>query len=498
MISTRRIAIIGSGFSGLCLAIQLKKSGIDSFTIFEQAQHLGGTWRDNHYPGAACDVPSFAYSFSFEAETAWTHKWAPHDEILRYMERCAEKYDLYPHIRFSSPVASACFDETTGQWLLRTTRGEESIADILVSGCGQLNRPVIPDIAGLERFQGKQFHSARWDHSYDLSGKTVGVVGTAASAIQFVPEVAKQVDKLHVFQRSPNWMFPRFDRAYSEAEKRRFQHHPWLARLYRWGLWGRLDLGWPVFRGNRLLGQRLEKLAEKHMRSTIEDPVLADKLVPDYPIGGKRLLISDGYYATLNRDNVALDTNGIQRVTEAGVVTGDGREIALDALIFATGFATTDFLVPLEIEGREHHRLHEDWKDGAEAYLGLTVSGYPNFFMLYGPNTNLGHNSIIFMIECQALYILGCIRRLCDRNLRYLDVRPEAQAKFNHRLQKKLRRTVWAVPNRSWYKQADGRITNNWSGPTIRYWWQTRKPDFSAYVEVTRPNRNTTDGFEPP
>jgi len=480
-----RIAIIGSGFSGLCLGIQLQKAGIHSFTIFEKGARVGGTWRDNTYPGAACDSPAFAYCFSFEQKTDWSAKWSPQAEILGYMEHCAEKYGLLPHIRFETEIESASFDEDRGVWQLRTSAGEDVEAEVLVSGVGQLNRPYTPEVPGLEQFSGEHFHSALWNHDVDLEGKRVAVIGNAASAIQFVPEIAPVVSQLDIFQRSANWMLPRNNRRYSEAEKQRFAHHPVLARLYRWWLWTSFELRFPVFRRNRLLSARLERFAEKSMREVVRDPSLQDALVPDYPIGGKRILISDDYYQTLNRSNVHLHTGGIDHLCEEGVVGLDGELHSADVVILATGFESTSFLAPMRIEGLDHRALHDEWKDGAQAYLGITTAGFPNFFMTYGPNTNLGHNSIVFMIECQTRYIIDCIRGIRRRGLKWIDVRRDVMDAYNGRLQEELERTAWAATGKSWYKNEAGRITNNWSGTTTRYWWRTRKADLSLYRHET-------------
>ncbi len=484
MAAERSIAIIGSGFSGLCLGIQLKKAGIDSFTIFEKSDRIGGTWRDNTYPGAACDSPSFAYCFSFEQKTDWSRKWAPQAEILGYMEHCAEKYGLLPHVRFETEIAGARFDADAGVWRLRTTAGEEIDAQVLVSGTGQLNRPHVPELPGLASFQGECFHSARWNHGYDLEGKDVAVVGNAASAIQFVPEIAPLVRQLYVFQRSPNWMLPKLDRPYTDAERRRFARFPWLAKLYRWAIWLRFEIRFPVFRRNAFLSRRVGGLAERAMRAQVADPELQEKLLPDYPVGGKRILISDDYYPALQRDDVELVTEGIERFTERGVVTRDGRERDVDAVILATGFESTSFLAPMQIQGLDNTALETEWKDGARAYLGMCVAGFPNFFMMYGPNTNLGHNSIIFMIECQTRYVVDCIERLRERGLRWVDVKREVMEAYDARIQRELSETAWAATGKSWYKTEDGRITNNWSGTTVRYWWNTRRADLSVFDSV--------------
>jgi cation diffusion facilitator CzcD-associated flavoprotein CzcO len=481
-----RIAIIGSGFGGLCMAMQLQRAGIESFTILEKADRIGGTWRDNVYPGAACDSPSFVYCFSFEQKTDWSRKWAPQSEILDYIEQCARKYDLHSHIRFNTEVAAARFDDAAGVWRLRTTTGEEIEAEILVSGTGQLNRPSYPALPGLEDFAGVTFHSARWRRDVDLRGKRVAVIGNAASAIQFVPQIATSVERLYVFQRSANWMITKNDREYGALERWIFAHVPLAARLYRWWLWFGYESRFPVFRRNRFFSKIVTQYADRAMREHITDPDLQRALVPDYPIGGKRILISDDYYQALTRDNVQVVTAPIERIRGDGIVTRDGASFAADVIILATGFESTSFLAPMRIEGLDGRSLNEAWEAGAEAYLGLTVAGFPNFFMLYGPNTNLGHNSILFMLECQVRYVMECIQTLASRRLKYLDVRPQAMRAYNAWLNGLLERSVWARTGKSWYKRADGRITNNWSGTTVEYWWRTRRVDWTAYREEPR------------
>jgi cation diffusion facilitator CzcD-associated flavoprotein CzcO len=489
---TPRVAIIGSGFSGLCLGIRLHQSGIESYTIFEKADRLGGTWRDNTYPGAACDVPSFAYCFSFEQKTDWSRKWAPQEEIRDYMDACARKYDVLRHIRFNTEIAEARFDEPAAVWRLRTTGGEEIEADVLISAVGQLNRPAVPPIEGLDRFRGVQFHSARWNHAYDLAGKRVGVVGNAASAIQFIPQIAPKVEKLSIFQRSANWMLPRGDRAYTAREKWIFTHVPGVARLYRWWIWALLESRFPLFRGNQFFARKTREIAEQNIADTVADPALRRILIPDYPIGGKRMLVSDDYYQALGRPNVEVVTDAIDHLTEDAVVTRDGRTHPVDAVILATGFDTTAFLAPMAIAGLGGQRLEDAWATGASAYRGITLPGFPNFFMTYGPNTNLGHNSIIFMIECQTNYILQALGRLRD-DVAYLDLRREAMAAYNEQLERELAATVWARTGKSWYKTESGRITNNWSATTTWYWWTTRRFDADSYRVVSRAARAPAD-----
>jgi len=481
-----RVAIIGAGISGVCLGIELKKAGIDSFTIFEKSEGVGGTWRDNSYPGAACDVPSFLYSFSFEPKTDWSRKFSPQAEILAYLDHCTDKYGLRPHCRFNTEIAAVRFDADAGIWRIRTAAGEEHRANVLVSGVGQLNQPAYPDLPGRDEFAGTTFHSARWNHDHDLTGQTVAVIGNGASAIQIVPQIAPRTKQLYIFQRSANWMIPRMDRAYTEREQRRFARLPLLARLYRAYIWAQLEARWPAFSKESRLGFKLETFATEEMARQIADPNLRQILTPDYPVGCKRILISDDYYPALTRDNVAVVTSHITRVTKDGIVTADGRERAVDTIIYATGFRASDFLAPMDIHGVGNRTLNEVWKEGAEAYLGMTLPGFPNFFMLYGPNTNLGHNSIIMMIECQVRYIMQCLRALRERDLEWLDVRPEVMTRYNRAVQHSLKQSVWDTGCGSWYKTAAGKITNNWPHSTISYWWQTRRPDLGAFHQKVR------------
>lgn len=483
-----RVAIIGSGFAGLCLGMRLRQMGVDDFTLFEKSDAIGGTWRDNTYPGCACDLMSFAYCFSFEQKKDWSRKWSPQPEILDYIEHCADKYGLRSQIELSTEVIGARFDADQGLWRIET-RGPDGVhrereAEVLVSGVGQLHRPVIPKLPGIERFAGASFHSAQWAHDVPLEDRRVVVIGNGASAIQFVPEIAKQAKHVCVVQRTPNWHIPRGDRAYTENEQWRFAKIPFYARLYRWWIWARQELLFRVMDQRPRAVRRAERLALGHLRSQVADPELRERLTPDYPIGGKRILIHDDYYPALCRENVSLVTEDVDRIESDAVVFTDGSRREADVLIFATGFDTTSFLAPMRIEGLGGRTLDDTWKEGAEAYLGMTVPGFPNFFMMYGPNTNLGHNSILFMLECQANYVLRCLDRIRKRDLLYLDVRPEAMDAYNWELQSRLRRTAWAATDHSWYKNDAGRITNNWHGTTTAYWRQTRRPDFDHYRAV--------------
>ncbi|HEX8819507.1 MAG TPA: NAD(P)/FAD-dependent oxidoreductase [Archangium sp.] len=473
--------IIGAGFGGLGMAIQLRKAGLEDFLLLEKAEDVGGCWRDNHYPGAACDVPSHLYSFSFEPKADWSRRFAPRAEILDYLRHCADKYGLRSRIRFGQEVSAARFDEASGVWEVSTATGELLRTRVLISACGQLSRPAWPRLTGLERFEGPRFHSARWRHDVVLEGKRVAVIGTGASAIQFVPPVASRVQRLFLFQRSAPYVIPRPDRAYRPWEHALLRRVPWLQKLSRTFTYLQYEarvLGFFTFPVvMKLLERRFRRLLERE----IAHPELRRKLTPDYPMGCKRILISNDYYAALSRPNVEVVSETIREVTARGVVTADGREHEVDALIFGTGFTATEFLSPMRVFGRGGRELNEVWREGAEAYLGVTVSGFPNFFMLYGPNTNLGHNSIVFMLESQIRYVLACMRVLREHHLRFLDVRPDAQRDFNARLQQALHHSVWEGGCTSWYKTAEGKNTNNWPGFTFLYRRHTRAPKLAHY-----------------
>ncbi|MGI9246531.1 MAG: flavin-containing monooxygenase [Steroidobacteraceae bacterium] len=466
-----QIAIIGAGHSGLCMGIRLREAGLEDFVILEKAATLGGTWRDNTYPGASCDAPSFLYSFSFAQKTDWSRRFAWQSELLGYSTELAVRHGLLPHCRFNAEVTRLRYDEATSTWEIDCADGSRLLADFVVTGVGQLNRPALPEIPGRDSFAGAQFHSARWDHGCDLAGKRIAVIGNAASAVQFVPQIAPRASQLTVFQRSPNWLLPRKDRLYAPRTQRLLTRLPWLARLYhdfQWFFFGELQLT-PLMKQVKPVQALARWQALAHLRRQVRDPALRARLVPDYPIGAKRVLFNDDYYPALCRPNVRLVTDGIERIESAGVRSRTGELHAADVLIYATGFRSTDFLAPMQVMGRAGRLLHDEWSSGARAYLGVTVSGFPNLFMLYGPNTNLGHNSILVMIEAQVGYILDLLRRMRERGLRRVDVKRAVMDEYNRRLQRDLARSVWSTIGSSWYKLADGTITNNWPHSTIRY-----------------------------
>ena len=475
-----RVLIIGSGFAGLGLAMHLRQRGEDDFLILEKGGEPGGTWRDNDYPGAACDVPSHLYSFSFEPKTDWTRRYAPQAEIFAYVRQCIARHDLAPRICCNSEVAEAWFDEPAALWRVTTTDGASFSARALVSACGQLNRPLYPNIPGLERFAGVSFHSARWRHDVDLAGKRVAVIGTGASAIQFVPQIAAKVSKLHLFQRTPAYVLPKPDRPYSRFELALMQRWPWTQKLDRaWQYLFHEARGVAFFLLPWLM-KPYRQLFLRHIAREVADPLLRAKLTPDYPLGCKRILISNDYYPALGQPQVEVVNEAIREVSERGIVTADGVEREVDVLIYGTGFAASDFLAPMHIRGLSGLELNQAWRDGAEAYKGISVTGFPNLFILYGPNTNLGHNSIIYMLESQFPYVLDCLAKL-EEGVRYLDVRQPVQAEWNRRVQQALDHSVWEQGCSSWYKNAAGKHTNNWSGFTFSYRRHTRRPQWSDY-----------------
>jgi cation diffusion facilitator CzcD-associated flavoprotein CzcO len=482
---TRRvkIAIIGAGHSGLCMGMKLKDAGIADFVILEKAATLGGTWRDNTYPGASCDAPSFLYSFSFAQKTDWSRRFAWQSELLAYSAECAIKYGLLPHCLFNTEVQRVAFDDGRATWTLSCADGSAVEADFVVAGVGQLNRPSTPDFPGRDTFTGPQFHSAQWDHSVDLTGKRVAVVGSAASAVQFVPQIAPQVAKLTIFQRSPNWLMPRKDRLYAPRTQRLLTRFPRLAKAYhdfQWFFFGEMQLT-PLMKQVRWVQALARWKSLAHLRRQVKDPALRAKLVPNYPIGAKRVLFNDDYYPALTRRNVELIADGIEAILPAGIRTKAGSTIAADVIVYATGFKSTEFLAPMTITGAGGRDLRDEWSKGARAYLGVTVSGFPNFFMLYGPNTNLGHNSILVMIEAQVGYIIDLLGKMQSRGSKRADVKRPVMDQYNRSLQQDLAKSVWAATGASWYKLADGTITNNWPHSTIRYQKLLREANLEDY-----------------
>ncbi|GAC1659589.1 MAG: NAD(P)/FAD-dependent oxidoreductase [Candidatus Elarobacter sp.] len=469
------VIIIGAGFAGLGMAIRLKQQGVDSFLVLERASEVGGTWRDNVYPGCACDIPSVLYSFSFERDASWTRVFPRQNEIWDYLKRCSAKYRVRSHLRFDTELLEAGYDEPSATWRLRTTDGREFTSRVLISAMGPLSRPNIPDIPGLDRFAGAAFHTARWDASIDLRDKDVAVIGTGASAIQMVPEIAPVVRTLTLFQRTPPWVIPRNDAAVGPLQRwlrRRLPGYAWAVRtLIYWILEARA-YGFTV--KPQLLQQR-EVLALKHLEHQIPEPELRRALTPDYRMGCKRVLISDDYYPALRRGNVRVVPAPVAALAEHSVATADGTAYPADIVIFATGFRATAGFGPVRVFGRGGVELTAAWRDGMEAYLGTSIAGFPNLFTLIGPNTGLGHNSMVVMMEAQYRYVLDALDQMRRRGMRALDVKPDVQQRFNERLQARMGRTVWASGCTSWYIDARGKNTTLWPGFTFVYRFLTRR-----------------------
>ncbi len=473
------VAIIGAGFAGVCAAIRSRQAGL-SFVVIEKGESPGGVWRENNYPGIACDVPSMLYSYSFEPKLDWGHVYAKGREIHDYIVQCARKYGVYDDILCNKEVTDAAFDEKSGTWSVHCASDETIRSRVLVSAVGQLSRPKIPDIEGLDQFRGAAFHSAHWDHSYDFRGKSVAVMGNGASAIQIVPEIAPVVDKLTLFQRSPSWVDSKPDRPYTPDEHRRFRTLPLLARYIRWKLFWNGERNSSRYQkdteGSAALRERCLAAIDRH----IADPQKREALRPQYAVGCKRLLKSNDWYPALARDNVSIVTSRIERMTEDGVVTADGKHHRLDAIVFATGFHATRFLTPMTITGLAGANLADRWRDGAQAYRGVAVPGFPNFFLMYGPNTNT-HNSIVGMLEGQAEYIVKRAKRLVRKRI-YEHVKEGPFQKYSDMVQAKVGKYAWSDDCGNWYKEIGGIVTNNWPDYAHRYRLMMRRNDDRNYI----------------
>jgi cation diffusion facilitator CzcD-associated flavoprotein CzcO len=475
--------VIGTGFSGLGMAIQLKRDGRDDFVVLEKADDVGGTWRDNTYPGCACDIQSHMYSFSFEQNADWTRSFSPQPEIWAYLRRVTDTYSLRRHIRFGTEVTGARWDADESRWHVTTATGDEYVARFVVSGIGGLHIPNVPALPGIENFTGKAFHSARWDHSYDLTGKRVAVVGTGASAIQFIPRIAPSVASLTVFQRTPPWIMPKPDHAIPGWLRRVFRVVPGAQRLYRGLIYWLLESRALGFNGRPGLMKLAQRIALRHMEKAVSDPALRRKLTPDYVMGCKRVLIANDYYPALTRPNVSVVTAGIAEVRAGSIVDTDGVSHDVDAIIYGTGFHVTDAFDYVNITGLDGRDLSKDWRtNGIRTHYGITVAGYPNLFFLLGPNTALGHNSVVFMIESQIRYVAQAMRLVENAGAASLQPRESAQARFQSDIQRKLASGVWTQGGcRSWYLDAHGVNRTIWPGFTWRYWQRTRRLNPAEY-----------------
>ncbi|MFM0726077.1 NAD(P)/FAD-dependent oxidoreductase [Paraburkholderia strydomiana] len=493
------IAIIGSGFAGLGMAIRLRQAGITDFIVAEKAGSVGGTWRDNHYPGCACDVQSHVYSFSFAPNPRWSRMFARQPEIRAYLEDCARRFGIEPHLRFAHELASAIYDDTRHRWQLTFTNGQRCSARVLISGMGGLSRAAVPNIPGIERFRGKSFHSQHWDHDYPLDGKRVAVIGTGASAIQFVPQIAPRVAHLDLFQRTPPWIMPKADRAVNPLEQWLFRNLPFTQKIMRSALYCMLESRAFGFAIHPSLMKTAQKVAERHLRRQVPDPQLRATLTPNYTMGCKRILISNDYFPAVSRPNVSVTTTGIARIEEDAVITTDGVRHPADCLIFGTGFQVADPFPAGVVRGRGGIDIVDTWRDGAHAYLGTSLPGYPNFFMIVGPNTGLGHNSMVFMIESQVEYILRALKTMQAERAAAIEVRAQVERSYNEQIQRKLGRAIWSTGGcKSWYLDPKtGRNTTLWPGFAYKFRQATSTfsmDDYLAYAPA--PQASTQAGTE--
>lgn len=481
-ITRTKTLIIGTGFGGICMGCALKQEGDDNFLMLEAADSLGGTWRDNTYPGAECDVPSALYSFSFAQNPTWDFKWAKQPQILAYQNKVADDYGLRPHMRFGQRVMQCVYNEADKRWLVSTVSGESYNCEFLITAVGQLHHPNTPEIEGAQSFEGISFHSAQWNHDIDLTGKRVGVIGNAASAVQFIPEIAKIADHVTVYQRSANWVIDKGDRPYLAVEKAIAKRFPMLANIYRLGLWCLGEyLIWPAIKGAKLRGAALRFKNRLDMNAHIKDKKMRKLLTPIYPLGAKRILFSDKFYAALARDNVELVQGAPSQISASGITDIGGAERPHDVIVYGTGFHTNPFLKSIDVKGKQGQALRDKWQSGAYAYMGVSTAGFPNMFMLYGPNTNTGHTSIIFKLECQANYIRQLMHHAQAKGP--IAVTPVAEAVFNDEIQTRLMDMVWNKIENSWYKDGT-RVTNNWPGSSAEYKRRMRTPNLSDFESL--------------
>jgi len=473
---TTRIAILGAGMSGLCMAIQLRKLGVSDFVIIEKADHVGGTWRDNTYPNIACDVPSHVYSFSFELNPNWSHSYSGGKEIWDYCERCVDKYGLDPYLYLGHEVEAAEYvadAPANKRWQVILQDGKTLHADMVVSGLGGLHLPNRANIPGIESFAGKRFHTAEWDHSHVLKDRKVALIGTGASAGQTLPGIVNDVDSVSVFQRSAAWVFPRLDGAIEESRRERFRKHPWMMRGYRWFLWVFMDvMGMLSLRRGSRMSARLKANGLAHLKESVTDPAIRAALTPDYEPGCKRRVISDDYLSSFNRDNVHLVTSGIDKIVPTGVVDSAGTLHEVDTLIEATGFKPFDITDYVRITGRDGLSLQDAWQDKVDSHRTMMVPGFPNFFLMLGPNSATGHTSALIMIESAANYIVECLRLLNSSHLVELDPDPSVVANYNARLQQDIKKLVFSDGCGAWYTDDNDYNFTLWPYSAARFIWE--------------------------
>ena len=476
-----RIALVGAGFGGIGMAIKLKQAGIEDFVLLERDSDVGGTWHANTYPGCQCDIPSHLYSFSFAPNPEWSRTYATQPEIWRYLRGCAERFDVRRHIRFGCELTAADWDEDASLWRLATSQGPLT-AEIVIAAPGPLAEPSVPAVDGLDSFEGDVFHTARWNHDVDLAGKRVAVVGTGASAIQAVPEIQPIVERLTVFQRTPPWVVPHRDRPISGIERRVYRRFPALQRLVRSCVYATRELLVPALVYRPQLMKLPERVARRHLEQQVPDPELRARLTPDYRIGCKRILPSNRWYPALCEDNVDLVSGGIEEIRPNGVAMPDGELREVDAIVFATGFYVTEMPFADTVRGVDGKSLSDVWQGSPQAYRGTAAAGFPNFFWLVGPNTGLGHNSLVFMIEAQLAYLMDALKTIEARGAARVEVREEVQDAYNARLQKRMPQTIWNSGGcASWYIDANGNNTTIWPDFTWRFWQENRQFDAASY-----------------
>ncbi|MFI9402396.1 flavin-containing monooxygenase [Nocardia sp. NPDC052316] len=475
------VLIVGAGLAGVGMAIKLLEAGERNFVILEKADGVGGVWRENTYPGCGCDIMSMMYSYSFAPNTDWTRMYAPQPEILDYIRRVVKDYELEPYIRFQSEVVSYEFDATSDRWMVRTADGDEYRPRAVVAAHGALHVPNIPEFKGRDTFRGPVFHSAQWDHSVDLTGKRVAVIGTGSSGVQLVPQIADTAAHVEVFQRTPHWVLPKLDRPVTGLEQRLFKAFPGAMKIYRNAAFWLHEAPVAGYFHPRL-NTLLKWMSLHQLKKQVPDPELRAKLTPSYTFGCKRILFSSDFYPALQRPDVSLVTEGIEEFTEAGIRTADGELHEADVVILGTGFATGNRCADEHIVGRDGLTIQEAWRDGMQAYYGMTVAGFPNFFLIMGPNSGGGAQSILFLIESQVRYIVKCLRMMEDRGSTRLEVRDEVQREFNTWLHGKLDRSVWVSGGcHSWFLDHTGRNRQSWPGTGTSYWRATREPKAEAF-----------------
>jgi cyclohexanone monooxygenase len=474
-LSPLSVGVIGAGPGGLALGIFLAKAGFRHFTIFDREDGVGGTWRINTYPGLACDVKSHLYSYSFDLNSEWSRMWPGQPELLEYFERSTDRHGLRPHLRLNTEITTAQWNPGANMWMLTDSAGNQHTFDVVVSAVGMFTRPLLPDLLEQEPFTGTVMHTARWDHSVDLTGARVAVLGTGSTASQLIPEVAKVADKVYSVQRSPTWILPKPDRPYTERERLIFKRIPFATKFYRTRLWLRSERNISVIENGSDKTNEFKDISLRYLEKCVADPELRAKLTPDHPLGCKRLVFAADYLSTLTQPHVEVVSSPARALRARSLVTEDGSELDVDVVLCATGYAATDYLGQIEVIGEDTRSLRDTWRDGAFAYLGMTVPGFPNFFMLYGPNTNVGSNSVIFVLEAQAHYIVRTLKYLRRTRRHYVAVRPQTMTDFLADIDRWMAGTVWTTRCSNYFRAPNGRVVTQWPRSARAFWAMTRR-----------------------